>query len=200
MRQRSRYTKSEITMGLFTTGSQWMTKDGTEYFGQYHTYVTGEIYTEPKWNQYSSVPLFPYREEKTNVIYRKLKDIKTDYVAPQQILPHPDTTKLKDNFIVRYFFQKINSSFIIESNEANYKLYQSGKIDNNLYLMVVLNWYIVGHINDENEGIAIRPGITTKNKIEVTRASKTMPDIMRHLVNYTEYSTDTDYVVPPAIN
>ena len=44
MRNRLHYTPNQITLNLYTTGSQWMTDDGVEFIGPYHTYTTGEIF------------------------------------------------------------------------------------------------------------------------------------------------------------
>ena len=45
-RKRVYYTKAQITDGLLTRGNEWMFIDGTEYIGQYHSYTTGEIFSE----------------------------------------------------------------------------------------------------------------------------------------------------------
>ncbi len=67
------YTKSEITENLYTTGSQYMKQDNTEYIGLYHTYITGEIYTEAKWNPAKSEPILPFKIQTPNTEKRRKK-------------------------------------------------------------------------------------------------------------------------------
>ena len=44
-RRRVYYTKNQIDSGLVTLGKEWMFIDGTEYIGQYHKYITDEVFS-----------------------------------------------------------------------------------------------------------------------------------------------------------
>ena len=59
-RLRLHYTPNQITKALYTTGSEWQTESGTEYIGLYHTYTTGEVYSESEWNSKTSIKLIEY--------------------------------------------------------------------------------------------------------------------------------------------
>ena len=75
-RLRLHYTPNQITKALYTTGSEWQTETGIEYIGPYHTYTTGEIYSEPEWNSQKSIKLMPIlRESKPVAAYKQLKSI-----------------------------------------------------------------------------------------------------------------------------
>ena len=39
------YRQDQITVGLKTSGKEWMLRDGTEFKGYYHTYKDGMIMT-----------------------------------------------------------------------------------------------------------------------------------------------------------
>ena len=59
-RKRIYYTKAQITEGLVTNGGEWMFTDNTEYIGQYHTYTTGEVFSEASYVKDKSRILIPY--------------------------------------------------------------------------------------------------------------------------------------------
>ena len=79
MRDKIYYLNDEINAGLFTTGSEWMLEDLTEYKGSYHSYITGEVYTEASWNPITSKPLLKFKLNEPNTVeYNTLKpNIKT---------------------------------------------------------------------------------------------------------------------------
>ena len=80
MRRRLYYTDNQITKNLYTTGSEWQTADGQEYVGAYHTYVTGETYTEPDWNASKSKKLVEFKNaSQTTRKYQELKSINESF-------------------------------------------------------------------------------------------------------------------------
>ena len=61
-RLKSYYTIDEVNLNLYTTGSQYMLMDSTEYIGLYHEYITTkEVYTLSVWNANKSKKLIPYK-------------------------------------------------------------------------------------------------------------------------------------------
>ena len=68
-RQKAYYTIDEITNNLYTTGSEWMLQNFTEYKGLYHTYITGEVYTQAKWNPKTSKKLSTERKKQGSLRY-----------------------------------------------------------------------------------------------------------------------------------
>ena len=83
-RLKSFYTADEITNNLYTSGSEYMTEDTVEYVGAYHSYATGERYTNQVWNNKISKQLLPYvKYDTTNEQYKQLKpNIDVRYETP----------------------------------------------------------------------------------------------------------------------
>lgn len=198
MRKKQRYTEEEVTKNLYTFGKEFMTSDNEEYIGLYHTYRTGEIYTEKEWDEYKSKKLIPYIElSNAKREYIKLKDnIKTKYNAPIRYYPRVDQTTQKQNFINRYFISKVNDYEIIEIDKHQYDLYQRKLLDTNLYSAVMLKWYIAGNIND----MPMKPGVVSKNEMSVKVAEDTIPNLSKYLTNLTEFHLDLEFKVPKSIN
>jgi hypothetical protein len=61
-RRRIYYPEGKIQKGLYTIGKQWMTEDGKEYIGGYHTYTTGEVFTQASYVRDVSKKLIPYKD------------------------------------------------------------------------------------------------------------------------------------------
>jgi hypothetical protein len=82
MRIKSTYQISEIETDLYTDGTVYETEDGIPYVGIYHKYkTTGELYTEPNWNErYSKRLRVIDRTPVELLVYKKLK--------PSMILPN----------------------------------------------------------------------------------------------------------------
>jgi hypothetical protein len=195
------YSPKEITTDLYTYGLEWMTDKFKEYKGLYHTYTTGEVYTQPIWNPATSIKLIPYADVTTlSYKYKQLKpDIKTKY---KSIYPHYvtiNTTDIKKTWITRYFVQRQTDHVIIEINLDQLNDINSNLIDPNLYKSIKLNWFIAGPLQDSGTAIKTR-GVLTKNKLAVNDAEKTMPLIRNRLSNFSEFYNDTDFKVPNDIN
>jgi hypothetical protein len=195
------YSPKEITTDLYTYGLEWMTDKFKEYKGLYHTYTTGEVYTQPIWNPTTSIKLIPYADVTTlSYKYKQLKpDIKTKY---KSIYPHYvtiNTTDIKKTWITRYFVQRQTDHVIIEINLDQLNDINSNLIDPNLYKSIKLNWFIAGPLQDSGTAIKTR-GVLTKNKLAVNDAEKTMPLIRNRLSNFSEFYNDTDFKVPNDIN
>ena len=195
------YTPKEITTDLYTFGLEWMTDKFKEYKGLYHTYTTGEVYTEPMWHNAKSIPLIPYANT-TSIAYqyKQLKPkIKTKYKTVYPVKITIDIADIKKTYITRYFLQKQTDYSIIEINLDQLNDLDSDIIDPNLYTSVKLKWYIAGPLLDTGTGIKTR-GVLTKNQLEVNVAEKVMTGIRSRLINLSEYYTDTDFKVPADIN
>ena len=201
MRKKAYYTSGEIINNLYTTGKEFQLPDGTEYVGLYHKYTTGEIYTDAKWSDKTSKKLVPYVElPAAKKTYINLKQIKTTYKTPVKSVVSITAEDRIRGFCYRYFIKKSNQFDIIEINESQYKDWSSKKIDPNLYTAVKITWYITGNIQDEKSGIAIKPGVISKNTAELKTAEQRLSGITAKLTNLTEYYTDADFVVPKDIN
>ena len=105
-----------------------------------------------------------------------------------------------NGFISRYFLKKHNESAIIETNQLQYRQWQSNVIDSKLYSATSLTWFISGNINDERLNGYLIEGVATKNKKEIQRAALSLPQLSSYLTNLTEYYTDNVFNIPTDIN
>jgi hypothetical protein len=204
-RLKTYYPADEITINLFTTGSEWMTEQLREYIGEYHTYTTGEVYSEASYNPKSSVKLIPYISRETannvNIVYKSLKpEIRTTYQTPEITIISPSINDYKSGFFRRYFLKKYNEKNIIEVNSKQFDLWKSSIIDKNLYNGVELLWFISGPIDDVYEKQIRIVGVYSKNQKQISLAAQKIPELVSHLNNIIEFYADTDYLVPKDIN
>lgn len=97
MRIKSTYQISEIATDLYTDGTVYETREGIPYVGLYHKYkTTGEIYTEPTWNEQLSEPLRVI--DRTPSELRQYKQLKPGLVLPRIKIDQPAQT-IADNII-----------------------------------------------------------------------------------------------------
>ena len=200
------YPVDEVTINLYTNGKQWMTVDNKEYVGSYHTYTTGEAYTQATWNPKLSVQLIPYQETTTenakNIVYQTLTNnaYSETFITPRSIPVQVNKQDILNGFISRYFLKKHNESTIIETNQLQYRQWQSNIMDSKLYSATSLTWFISGNIDDERINGYLVEGVATKNKKEIQRAALSLPEIIGRLNNLTEYYVDNIFNVAKDIN
>jgi len=201
-RQKVYYTLDEISENLYTSGSEWMLTDSTEYIGLYHKYTTGEIYTQPTWDFFKSQVLIPYKELNVdNNVYNDLKpDIKTEYNSIQTYYPEIGIQERSIGSITRYFIKRVNSNSIIEINKQQFEDYNSKKIDPNINVAVSLMWSISGKVDDVFQGNVLEKGVKTKNIESIKQAETKILGLSAKLTNLLEFYTDTEFIVPTDIN
>jgi len=201
-RNKSYYTKSEITSDLYTNGKQWQLENGTEYIGLYHRYSTGETYTGANWDSNKSLRLFRYIDTENIppdiITYRQLNKIKTSYKTPVYKPMVPTTIDIANTYYTRYFLQRYDE-YIIEINDLQFTDWNNGKIDNSLYSGHTLKWYISGPIEDIPDTITTL-GVKTKNRNQLIELEKTLPGISLKIKSLTENYTDSIFIVPKDIN
>lgn len=201
MRLKIKYLPNEITNNLYTFGKEWMTTSNTEYIGLYHTYVTGEIYSEGTWKPDLSVKLIPYEDASSlKLQYKNLKSINTTFITP---IPYQAENSIKfgTQTIQRYFLQRKNNlENIIEIDSDQFDLYNTKQIDNNLFNGAKLTWTISGNVSDIISNGTKQLGVATKNKIAITTIEKQIPGISKKLSNLLEFYTDTEFTIPRDIN
>lgn len=201
MRQKLYYTVDEITNNLYTSGSAWMTESRVEYIGAYHTYITGEVYTDATWNSKTSNKLIKYTVENTAVTaYKKLKKINVKYDMPHSSIIQITPADIKAGSVRRYFLKKINELTITEIDSTEFEKYSTNKFDPILYSAITLNWKISGDIYDNSADGVFHRGVQTTNRLMVAAAEINMPGMLTKLTNYTEYYMSTDITVPRDIN
>lgn len=202
MRLKSYYMPEEITNNLYTPGGQFQTDDGVEYKGSYHQYITNEIYTGGTWNaKYSKKLILLERITTKDSIYFKLKkQLKTKFNTPIPYKPIISPSDYKLGYIDRYFLKKRNEQKFIEIDESQYKSWERGTIDSNVYDALNFRWFISGNIQDIKLGDVVQYGIITKNTRQIQYAHQQLPGIQTSLKDPLQYYTDTDFVVPKDIN
>lgn len=201
MRQKAFYTKDEITTNLYTTGKEWMTEDAVEYKGLYHTYATGETYTEGSWTPGKSVKLMSYEYIDPDALaYKKLTNIevKFDSIKPSTVTITEQNRE--DGYVTRYFIKKINETNIMEIDKTQYDAWIAKKIDNNVYVAVDIVWKITGNQKSELIRGVQHPGVAEINLANISRANQIVPGISSKLTNLLQYYSDTDITVPRDIN
>jgi hypothetical protein len=200
MRQRSYYSIADVTTGLYTFGGEWMYADGTEYIGAYHTYNTGESYTQPSWND-SSIKLVLYEDITSSTYrYKQTKTIETKFDSFTSKKLNITKHDVDMGVVNRYFIKKINEPMIYEIGQTDYNKWTNKQLDTNLYVAVELPWAIAGPIEDTYVNGVMNIGVVTYNTRQVKLAEQTIPTISDHLSNLTEYYMDTTYTVAKDIN
>jgi len=201
MRIKAFYSANEIVTNLYTTGQQWMYTDNTEYIGLYHTYSTGEIYTESKWNPRKSKKLIEYKVLDSKIIeYNKISKIKLNYQSFQSYNVKITQKDIDAGFIDRFILKKINEPKFYEVDNKTYKQYKSKKIDPSLYVSSKIKWTISGPLQTNRKGPIVILSVRDKNIAEVDQAEKKMPGISTYLNNPLQYYTDDDFISPADIN
>jgi hypothetical protein len=200
-RLRLHYTPNQITKALYTTGSEWQTESGTEYIGPYHTYTTGEIYSETEWNPQKSIMLLPFVTESKDVSsYKQLKTITVQTQTPKSYTPIVNQNDRVAGFITRYFIKKTNESKIIEIDLQQYNEYLAKRIDKNLYQTIAIKWIITGTLETQYRNGVELPSVMQQNLNAIRVAQETMPGINIILSNPIQFYSDVDIVVPKDIN
>lgn len=200
-RLRLHYTPNQITKALYTTGSEWQTESGAEYIGPYHTYTTGEVYSETEWNPQKSIKLLPFVTESKDVsAYKQLKTITVQTQTPQSYTPIVNQNDRVAGFITRYFIKKTNESKIIEIDLQQYNAYLAKRIDKNLYQTIAIKWIITGPLETQYKNGVEIPSVMQQNLNAIRVAQETMPGINIVLANPIQFYSDVDIIVPKDIN
>lgn len=204
-RQRAYYTKGQINNGLETNGGEWMLVDGTEYIGQFHSYTTGEVFTESAFVDGVSKKLIPYvnvtvlnQQNEIGIDLNKnfeYDNIKTlDMV--QSAKPNPTTVEPTDKdrtngYFTRYFAAKVNDDEIIEITLNDFKnIGSENELDRNLYKVFSLRWKISGPVNDilDAFGNIKESGIFDTNLRTINLKSQEYPSLKNYITDFLEFS------------
>ena len=205
-RKRIYYTKSQIKTGLVTSGKEWMFTDNTEYIGQYHTYTTGEIFSEASFVDGKSRILIPYVDTTSisdsmdiginNKINSEYDSVKTLKVKESKIL-NPTIQKaseddIKNGYMFRYFAYKVNDEQIIELNKDAYgKVGTPDGMDGILWKKFKIKWKITGSEYDiiNKRGDIEESGIVDTNMRTVALFSEDYPSLMDYIIDFRKFAT-----------
>ena len=201
MRIKAFYSADEININLYTMGSEWMTLDGVEYIGLYHTYSTGEAYTQPSWNPNKSTKLIKFKKQDPNIItYNNVSNINLNFQSFETYNVVITQQNIDNGYVDRYILKKNNENKFFEVSEKTYQNYRTNKIDPALYSAVQIIWYITGDVNDAVEGSITTIGVQNKNISNVKDAEQILPRLSTYLTDPLQYYTDNDYISPTDIN
>jgi len=215
-RKRIYYTKAQIKTGLVTEGEEWMFIDTTEYIGQYHTYTTNEVFSEPNFIKDKSRKLIPYvppiniqSEQNTftgglvldvtkNFSYDEIKkvDFKKSKI-PNDTIAVPTDKDIKRGYMLRYFAHKINDRVIIELDKKGYSdVGKDGGLDKYLWEKFKIRWKISGPTNDvinTKSGITTESGVVDTNIRTISTLAEKYPDIVDYLSDLEEHRNFNEY-------
>lgn len=213
MRYKVYYPASQTISGLYTTGSQWMTTDGTEYVGFYHQYTDGTTMSGAEYNKFTSKHLIQFVDSKRDpivseykAIIRKTRKLKpNDYYfvprsqGPIYSYPPPTLKDYKKGKFVRYFIKRRNKSTsedIFEVNKEQYISWKTAKfgIDEFLYDGIKIDWKLTGPLKDTGTPPNIEYGVEDTNKRLVFLKDREFKGLMNFLTNYIEWSVHSPLV------
>jgi len=204
-RKRIYYTKAQIEEGLVTNGGEWMFTNGTEYIGQYHKYITGEVFSESTFIEGKSKILIPYIDiekinQQTDFGIDLAKNFEYDSIknvdVPKSVTPNPSlhTVSNKDitnGYMTRYFAYKANDGRILELSKDEYdKIGTDNGLDEILWKQFTIRWKVIGPERDvlDVNGNIVESGIIDTNRRTVISQSTQYPTLMNYIVNFREYA------------
>lgn len=201
------YTADEITPNLYTSGKELMTISNQEYIGLYHTYITGEVYSQPIYDPKTSVKLIAYKdisnvENKINNTYSNIKpNLFLKFIQPKTSFPKISKQDIQNGYVTRYIIQQINNAEnILEIDQQQYDLYKSKKIDSNRYFVEIIKWRITGNIDDTKTNGIESIGVRTANQKQINYLQTKMANIQKILVDPLQYYVDNSFISVIDIN
>ena len=204
-RRRIYYTKGQITNGLITNGSEWMFTDNVEYIGQYHTYTTGEVFSEASFVNTKSRILIPFVDVKklnqqTDVGFDLAKNFEYDNIktltVKKSITPNPSQltptdSDIKRGWMDRYFAQKVNDDSFLELSKKDFgKVGTATGLDKILWQKFKIRWKITGPTADikNPDGSIKEPGIENTNRRTILTTSDNYPSLKTYIIDYREFA------------
>ena len=184
-RKRIYYPEGKIQKGLYTVGKQWMTEDGKEFIGAYHTYTTGEVFTQSSYVRDVSKKLIRYKditqeEIKTAFDYDKLpkKESLREYFFPTYSKTTPTESDYLKGFLNRYFVKSRFNGVIMETSIKDYN-----KVTSETFYKTTISWKLTGPVNDSGS----EPGVEDTNRRLVNLADRDVPTITNYITNFVEF-------------
>ena len=178
--------KANYSKPLYTAGKEYMTLDGKEYRGEYHTYKNGQVWSGGTYNS-KSVELREYIETisggpAATGIYFNLTGTTFDkHILPEYFYPTPTAKDYQKANFSRYFCAKINdNATITEIDKDSFQKKNAENkvgIDTRVFKFVELKWSIAG----------TKQAVERANKDAIKKATETIPTINEFLGDLTEY-------------
>jgi hypothetical protein len=202
-RPRKYYPQQFITTGLYTAGKEWMTIDGTEYIGVYHTYIDGFTMTLANYDPKKSETLVPYDETITEgkmdkLVYDSIttSNIKKQH-APVTKRVTPTEDQRSSGFMVRYILQRRNDpTKYYEVDEDDFKTLQKANkgINGGLYKGIIVDWKLSGPEYDvlNADGSIKEYGVVDTNRRVLFDLDRTYPGIATFMNDLREFTIYDD--------
>ena len=174
-RRKIYYPEGQIQKGLYTEGKEWMLLDGTEYIGDYHKYITGEVYTKSSYIKDVSEELIPYinlskYDNKVKFEYDNLATTKIqDFEFAEYNKPIPTQKDYDRGYYSRYFVKRHFDGIVTEVSKDTYNAVQ-----NEHYVKLELAW-------------KLRDDAPIVNQKQVRTAEKDIKGISNYITNYYEF-------------
>lgn len=184
-RKKIYYPDGQIQRGLYTNGREWMTEDGVEYVGDYHTYTTGEVFTLASYIVGLSKKLIPYLDLNINAINKKFEydSLTSSPVEKLNFINYkksvPTETDYTNGFYNRFFLKRHFQKIITEVDSDSFE--QASEV---FYVKVSFPWKLTGIVNDS----AREKGVYDTNRRLVLLAERDMEGIRNYVTNYIEYA------------
>lgn len=162
-----------------------MTEDGKEYIGSFHTYTTGEVFTQASYIQNVSKKLIPYKDVTQQQVkevfdYDKLpkKEQLSEHFFPSYSKATPVETDYLKGFVNRYYVRSMLNGIIMETSVKDYS-----KVKPENFEKVTITWKLTGPINDTPS----EPGVEDTNRRLVNLAERQVKGIVNYIKNFTEF-------------
>ena len=174
-RRKVYYPEGQIQKGLYTNGKEWMLEDGTEYIGDYHKYITGEVYTKSNFVKNVSEKLIPYvnLSEYDNRVRFEYDELVSDeilpFVAAKYKKTQPTQKDYDAGYYFRYFVKRHFDQIITEVNRDTFN-----ELQDEHYAKLELAW-------------KLRDNAPDVNLLQVRTAEKDIKGISNYITNYSEF-------------
>ena len=162
-----------------------MTEDGKEYIGAYHSYTTGEVFTQSSYIRDVSKKLIPYKDVTQQQVkevfdYDKLpkKEQLSEHFFPSYSKATPVETDYLKGFVNRYYVRSMLNGIIMETSVKDYS-----KVKPENFEKATITWKLTGPINDTPS----EPGVEDTNRRLVNLAERQVKGIVNYIKNFTEF-------------
>lgn len=203
-RKKLYYPEYQIDKDRFTRGGELMDAAGNEYIGYYHSYTTGEVFSQSQYDEQKSIKLYPLRKDvqtpyKRNQIKKNSyesflqSDLNmTKYFQPSYQITKPTEADFLAGFYTRYFaFKRNDETVMFEISKNQYLRYGAvAGINNILYIVDSIRWVLTGPEIDTktDSGTIISYGVVSSNLRTLDQLSRKYPYIKNIFPNPEQFT------------
>lgn len=197
------YPKSSIKENLYTPGGEYMLENGTPYSGYYHSYDTGELFTNPTWDPINSFKLIPFvnitdspfvgstRKGRIKAFLKSELNLK-QYTNPISKVNLPTQNDYVNGYYYRFFSVKRNepSKMAEISKDMFLRSGGVGGLNPFLYKTGQIRWRLVGDEYDITgpNNIVVKRGVLDDNRREVLALEFEFPYIQTIFGDFRQFT------------